>query len=83
MLKVDKSVPLPFGVKANSVKVVYPFRDMGVNDSFFISVKSREGKQKVYDAAWQYGKRHSSKFVSRVRKPWNDQGEGVRVWRIL
>jgi hypothetical protein len=67
--EIETGVPIP-PVKPNHKK--YPFGDMRVNDSVFISgVESK----KVCAAASRFGKAWGVKFITRTVH------NGVRVWR--
>jgi hypothetical protein len=66
-VEVSKDVPIP------PAKRRYPYKDMDVGDSFFVS----GGKlQVVCNANYRVGKKLSRKFIARC-----EEG-GVRVWRL-
>ena len=74
MHTIEKNIPITASNNGRSNK--YPFHDMEVGDSFFTTLghKARAG-------AYQYGKIHSMKFVSRQET--SKEGEvGVRIWRV-
>lgn len=68
MFEIEKNVEL------NTRKVVYPFQDMEVGDSFSFPVNLYH---KVASAASGYGRRNNMKFSMRSFK---DEGVG-RIWR--
>lgn len=71
--EIETGVPIP----ANAIKHQYPFSQMDVGDSFYVSPDKPITKASVWGSASLYGKKHGKKFV--VRK----DGEGFRVWRAV
>lgn len=67
MIHVDKDVPVP-----NSGKNGYPFKVMGIGESFVVASIGYSRAQ----VASQYYKRHGKKFT------WRKQPDGTyRCWR--
>jgi hypothetical protein len=60
-------------------RTIYPFAELEVNQSFLIDCLNEErlevGKR-ARSAAYNFGRRHGSKFIARV------VDGGVRVWRV-
>lgn len=79
MIKIDKE-PKISGWKKRKVK--YPFRDMEIDDSFFVPFKDIESKRAPIDVvagaayAWVKSNKSDRKFSCRT------VDNGVRVWRI-
>lgn len=79
MIKIDKE-PKISGWKKRKVK--YPFRDMKVDDSFFVASKDIKSKRRPIDVvagavyAWVKSNKSDRKFSCRT------VDNGVRVWRI-
>jgi hypothetical protein len=71
MIKIDKAIPMPVTLR-NGRPCVYPWAEMEIGDSFFVSHKTKRsfGTQ-VYQAAKRLGK----SFALR------EETHGVRVWR--
>lgn len=72
--KIDSSVPLP---ESRRGRLVYPWRDMDIGDSFFVPNGDQSG---ISAAARTYGKRHRVKFA--LRSVTEKGVKGVRAWRI-
>lgn len=70
--KISKMVPLPNESGSGEGVARYPFEEMEIGDSFFVSHSLGESVKAAYCS---YGKRHNKKFVSRR------VGNGRRVWR--
>jgi hypothetical protein len=76
---IEKGIKIP---KINAKRLYkYPFRDMELNDSFFISCeetdsKMQELKRRVSSSITSASTRLSRKFILR------EVDNGVRVWRI-
>lgn len=71
MIKIDKGIPTP----ERSGKIVYPFSEMKVGDSFAFP---KEKLQSVYRLSQYYRKGTTKKFSVQCKQ--NDE-EG-RCWRI-
>lgn len=69
--QIDKSVPVPLARHGRGP--VYPFKEMGIGDSFIVPP---ERSERLRNAAHAHGARAGKKFA--VRK----QPDGVRCWRI-
>jgi len=67
---IEKHVPRPRGSGR------YPFADMEVGDSFFISEKSRGEAARV--AARNFKIRNAPEWAFSTRK----EGTGLRLWRV-
>jgi hypothetical protein len=65
--KIEKNVPIPHRCAYER----YPFGDMNVGDSIFVSQHS----EKARTSASYYGKRNGKKFSCRA------EGVGLRIWR--
>lgn len=75
-IKIEKGIPLPKNVTRKSK---YPFREMEVGDSFFITDKedAKRMQQKVSAVASMFSKKNSEyKFKTQAFD------SGVRIWRI-
>jgi len=72
MFKIEKNVPSP----TTDGKSKYPFGEMSIGDSFFVSDYDSITHGRLRSAAQSYGKKNSMKFT--VRKV----DGGIRVWRI-
>lgn len=68
-IKIEKGVPVP----SPPMRAKYPFKDMEVGDSFFVS---SEYIDKVRSSAASYARAHGMKFTTR------QEGDGLRVWRV-
>jgi len=74
MYEIEKHVQIPGNGRRK-----YPFQDMGVGDSFFVS--SMSGKNNIARvAATNYGKRNNIKFLTRMCI--EDGVAGMRIWRV-
>lgn len=72
--KIEHGIELPKGGKA---WCRFPFGEMGVGDSLFAAgSKPKSPGYRLSMAAYQWGARHSVKFVSRC------VDGGMRVWRV-
>lgn len=69
--QIEKGVPRP----AKRQRTVYPFREMEIGDSFFVSGENSERSRLINAASW-FGTRNGVKLS--VRKV----DGGARVWRI-
>lgn len=66
-MKIDKNIPIP-----NSVNK-YPFQDMEIGDSFYVSSITTRKFSNYRDTKWtKYGKKFTAK----------KENDGVRIWRI-
>ena len=75
MHTIEKNIPITASNGGRSSNK-YPFHDMEIHDSFF-TTRVRQARA----GAYQYGKIHSMKFVSRQET--SKEGEvGVRIWRV-
>lgn len=73
MIPIDKGIPIPTRCHGRrGVRVLYPFPDMEIGDSFFVEGSASS----VESAASSYGKRTGRKFTTRY------VDGGARVWRI-
>lgn len=81
MFEIQSGIPLPATKRSGST---YKFGQMGVGDSFFVPFGEEEYKRvvaRVRGACGVYRTNHPEvKFT--VRTVDEDQGSGVRVWRI-
>ena len=75
MIQIEKGVPLP---KNTTRKTKYPFREMEVGDSFFITDKidAEKTRKKVSAAATMFCLQRDCKFKTQTFDT------GVRIWRI-
>ena len=74
MHTIEKNIP--FTAPDGGRRRIYPFHDMEIGDSFFTTrVRQARG------AAYQHGKIHYMKFVSR-RQTSKEGKVGVRIWRV-
>lgn len=71
---LERDVPIPKHTGRGRA-ATYPFRDMEVGDSFFVTT-SRPKTHPVRRAASAFAARHGGKFCTRRTD------EGVRVWRF-
>jgi hypothetical protein len=74
-IQIEKGVPAP---KQTTRSGKYPFRDMVVGDSFFITDENPEPiRKKISSAACMFCKKNDKyKFKTQVFDT------GVRVWRV-
>ena len=71
---IEKGVPIPESRGGGRPK--YPFREMGIGDSFFVAGKSTA----KFNAVTQHHKKHHGlKFA--IRTVTENGVKGVRVWR--
>ena len=86
--KIDSGVPIPTDFRQTELK--YPFDEMNVGDSFYISPRSEEENVKrlgnrIAQARQAYQKRmgkrgEEMRFTQRM---WTEDGvAGYRVWRV-
>lgn len=73
MLQIEKNVPLPPSRGCTPTKAFYPWKQMEVGDSFFVTGRKQ---QHLSAQASVVGKKLGVKFVTRK------EGDGVRVWRM-
>lgn len=73
MYKIEKGVPLP----TRSTRRKYPFRELGVGDSFFVPEKDPKARRAVAQSIRTSFHRHKPKVFTAHETP-----NGVRVWRI-
>jgi len=69
--EIDKGIPIP---KTLPVWRKYPFLEMEIGDSFFVSGK--ENGLRARGAAYQCSYNNNLKFKTR----WVD--DGLRIWRV-
>jgi hypothetical protein len=78
--KIEKGIPAP--CKAENVragrKLLYPFADMKVNDSFLVPATEnvRNRADRVKSAASTYSRKHGIRLATQVVEG------GIRVWRL-
>ena len=65
-IDIDRGIPAP------SERVKYPYRDLGVEDSFLVTGRDL---QVVCNANYRMGKKLKRKFIART------ESGGIRVWR--
>lgn len=72
-LKIEKNIPIP-------VRTIYPFKDMQIGDSFFVSIGNDKPKynqkQNVYMAMWKFCQKNTNKKFTTA-----SIDNGIRVWR--
>ena len=75
--KINKNIPITNIRKGKGRPSTYPFAEMQVGDSFFVSIKDKRPRM-VGNAANQYTRHHggSPKFITR------SVDGGSRCWRI-
>ena len=71
-MKIDKNIPIP--QKSSSGARKYPFHEMEVGDSFFISTTSPNDIPRIRAAANSYGKNNDKVFMTLT------VDGGCRVW---
>lgn len=71
--KIDKGVPLPETYQRGK----YPFREMGVGDSFFVAAAKRS---QITSTVSYAGRRQGKRFITRA--VIENGVKGTRVWRI-
>ncbi len=69
---IEKDVAVPQSHR----RVIYPFADMDVGDSFFALGVTVNDVSRVRSSATNYGYRHKMKFTTRAVEG------GIRVWRV-
>jgi hypothetical protein len=79
--KISKSVPLPKASSYTLEQCPYPFKDMGIGDSFLIPIDGylvSKHRSSVY--SWQ---RRFRRFTGLrdVTFTCKEEPEGLRVWR--
>jgi hypothetical protein len=75
MYEIENNIPVP----EPRSRSTYPFANMEIEDSFFVPCDLdavRTIERRVSASAAQYGRRHSTKYVTRR------EDNGVRVWRV-
>lgn len=83
MFKIEKDIPAPLNARGAPAK--YPFRQMGVGDSFAIPAsdngfyrrKNGVRGHSVQAASWYYSQKMGFKFTTRLLPDGS-----CRVWRI-
>lgn len=75
MIKIEKNIPIPSNTTKRSK---YPFIDMKIGDSFFITTdhNPEHTRKRVAAAASMFSKERGWRFKTQVSQ------QGVRVWRI-
>jgi hypothetical protein len=75
MIKIETGIPIPSNITRKSK---YPFKDMNIGDSFFITDKNdpEKTRKKVSSAATMFCSNKDYKFKTQVFDT------GVRVWRV-
>jgi hypothetical protein len=74
-MKIEKGIPVPSNATR---KAKYPFREMEVGDSFFITdkVDAERTRKKVSAAATMFCQQRECKFKTQTFDT------GVRIWRV-
>ncbi len=75
MYQIDKDIPIP-SIKHDRTSTIYPLKEMGIGDSFFVPDKITGKKTTVRSTVIATSKRIGIKIVTR-----RVEG-GLRVWRI-
>lgn len=83
MYKIEKNVPLPANPHGRSFgrKLLYPFNDMEIEDSFLVTSDSENFNKKRHNIAAlcsSYGKKNNKQFTSIG----NELDFTIRVWRV-
>ena len=86
--KIDSGVPIPADFRQTGLK--YPFDEMNVGDSFYISPRSEEETVKqlsnrIAQARQAYQKRMGKRReeVRFTQRMWTeDEVAGYRIWRV-
>lgn len=76
MIRVDTGIPLP---ENPSQHAKYPFRQLGVGDSFLAPLADRSA---VTSLCGRYARVTGGKYRTALRRKDRDGEEGLRVWRI-
>lgn len=89
MYKIEKNISLP-NFRGH---VKYPFKEMEINDSFFVIQSLRDKRalslkcQNLYNSAKRYALNYNLTFKIAIRRRVENietttEKEGLRVWRI-
>lgn len=75
MIKIEKGIPIPGNITR---RTKYPFRDMEVGESFFLTDREEpeRTRKRVAAAATMFCANKDYKFKTQVFET------GVRVWRV-
>lgn len=83
MIEIDKNIDLPAASRGAGIGGIYPWKELGVGDSFFVPAKDgvRTLQRNLSCGGRLYTRRHGGGgFATRVV---TENGvKGVRVWRI-
>jgi len=89
MYKIEKNISLP-----NFRRWKYPFKEMEINDSFFViqSLSDKKAlsvtRRNLYNSARNYALKYNPAFKIAIRsrveniETTKEKKEGLRVWRI-
>lgn len=75
-IKIDNNVPIPANAGRRGKGSMYPFSEMEVGDSFFVSRPQKTMTGSVSSAA----RKNSAKYTTR--SVTENGVSGTRVWRI-
>lgn len=76
MIQIDKGVPIPPHVRGQGAPK-YPWREMEIGDSFFVSDRHRRSISAAASSARQHrGHQFATRSVTE------NGVDGIRVWRV-
>lgn len=75
MFNITKNVPLPKRKHGSGRRSIYPFKDMDVNDSFFVPNKKVFTSNRFYE-------KNNPKTKFSIRRVTENGVKGIRVWRV-
>ena len=75
MIKIETGIPVPSNITRKSK---YPFKEMKIGESFFLTDKTdpEKARKKVSAAATMFCREKACKFKTQTFET------GVRVWRV-
>jgi hypothetical protein len=75
--KIEKNIPLP--AKRSNLRVVYPFSEMEVGDSFIVGEYSKGKMACVLSSANSWSRYWNKNYQFTARRTEDDK---IRIWRI-
>ena len=80
MYKIEKGIPIPNKLHGGGPKKKYPFDEMVVGDSFFVSCKKEDSRKLCATLKNSTQRLPNTKFTTVYVK--EEKKAGVRIWRI-
>ncbi len=81
MIKIDKNIPMRVIKKTESTRkfpIIYPFAEMEIGDSFFISQDTYASDNSIQTNLYNYVRKMKQDYKIAIRQA----DGGMRCWRI-